>query len=155
MILTEQMLLIVWDRSQTTLRRFCLFLTTYPLALTFSMVWMLTKSGHFWTTYLPRLVNVVYEWPLWLNALHVSSYLTFFLQSNLIYLACPNVRKRQNPEPNFCTFAFLLSRHGNIPSCIHTYMWCYLGNSNHDTTQPAWNSIWNLTWFRINLPARL
>ena len=39
------------------------FLTTYPPALTFSMVWTLTKSGHFWTTYLPRLVNVVCELP--------------------------------------------------------------------------------------------
>ena len=32
--------------------------------LTFSMVWTLTKSGHFWTTYLPCLLNVVCEWPL-------------------------------------------------------------------------------------------
>ena len=40
------------------------FLTTYPPALTFSMVWTLTKRGHFWTTYLPRLVNVVCERPL-------------------------------------------------------------------------------------------
>ena len=39
-------------RSQTTLTRFWLFLTTYPPQLTFSMVWMLTKSGYFWTTYL-------------------------------------------------------------------------------------------------------
>ena len=49
--------------SRTTLTRFWLFLTTYPPALTFSMVWALTKSGHFWTTYLPRLVNVVCECP--------------------------------------------------------------------------------------------
>ena len=48
-------------RSQTTLTRFWIFLTTYPPALTFSMVWTLTKSGHFWTTYLPRLINVVCE----------------------------------------------------------------------------------------------
>ena len=27
------------------------------------MVWTLTKDGHFETTYLPRLVNVVCEWP--------------------------------------------------------------------------------------------
>ena len=44
--------------SQTTFTRFLLVLTTYPPALTFSMVWKFTKSGHFWTTYLPRLVNV-------------------------------------------------------------------------------------------------
>ena len=37
--------------------------TTHP-PLTFSMVWMLTESGHFWTTYLPRLVNLVGERPL-------------------------------------------------------------------------------------------
>jgi hypothetical protein len=42
-------------RSQTMLPIFWLFLTTYPPALTFSMVWKLTKSGHFWTTYLPTL----------------------------------------------------------------------------------------------------
>ena len=39
------------------------FLTTYPLGFTLSMVWMLTKSGQFSTTYLPRLVNVVCECP--------------------------------------------------------------------------------------------
>jgi hypothetical protein len=41
-------------RSQTTLTRFWLFLTTYPTVLKFSMVWTLTKSGNFWTnsTYL-------------------------------------------------------------------------------------------------------
>ena len=50
-------------RSQTTLTRFWLFLTTYPPALTFSMVWTLTKSGHSKTTYLPCLVNVVCERP--------------------------------------------------------------------------------------------
>ena len=46
-----------WGRSQTTLTRFCLFLTTYPPALTFCMVWTLTRSGHFKTT--SYLVNVV------------------------------------------------------------------------------------------------
>ena len=50
--------------SQTMLTRFWVFLTTYPPALTISMVWTLTNSGHFWTTYLPRLVNVVCERPL-------------------------------------------------------------------------------------------
>ena len=44
--------------------RFWFFLTTYPPVLTFSMVWTLTKSGHFWTTYLPCLVNIVCERPL-------------------------------------------------------------------------------------------
>ena len=34
-----------------------------PPVLTISMVWTLTKSGHFWTTYLPRLVNVDCERP--------------------------------------------------------------------------------------------
>ena len=53
--------IVLRGRSQTTLTRFWLFLTTYPPMLTFSMVWTLTKSGHFWTTYLPRLVNVVCE----------------------------------------------------------------------------------------------
>ena len=51
-------------RSQTTFTRLLLFLTTYPTALTFFMVWKFTKSGHSWTTYLPRLVSVVYERPL-------------------------------------------------------------------------------------------
>ena len=51
-------------RSQTTFTRFWLFLTTYPPVFTFSMVWTFTKSGYFWTTYLPRLVNVVCERPL-------------------------------------------------------------------------------------------
>ena len=59
---------LIWfifkGRSQTTLTRFSVFLTTYPPALTFSIVWTLTKSGYFWTTYLPRLVNVVCERPL-------------------------------------------------------------------------------------------
>ena len=52
----------IWGRSQTTLTRFWLFLTTYPPVLTFQMGW--TKNAHFWTTYLPHLVNVVCERPL-------------------------------------------------------------------------------------------
>ena len=52
-------------RSQTTFTGFWLFLTTYPPAFTFSMVWTLTKSGHFWTIYLPWLVYVVCERPIW------------------------------------------------------------------------------------------
>ena len=55
---------ILRGRSQTTLTWFWLLLTTYPPALTFFMVWTLTKSGHFCTTYLPCLVNVVCEQPL-------------------------------------------------------------------------------------------
>ena len=38
-------------RSQTTLTRLCLFLTTYPPPLTFSTLWTLTKSQHILTTY--------------------------------------------------------------------------------------------------------
>ena len=59
--------IVLRGRSQTTFTRFWLFLTTYPPIapmLTFSMAWTLTKSGHFWTTYLPRHVNVVCERPL-------------------------------------------------------------------------------------------
>ena len=38
--------------SQTTLTRFWIFLTTYyPPPLTFSTLWTLAKSGHFWTTW--------------------------------------------------------------------------------------------------------
>ena len=55
---------MIRGRSQTTLIRFSLFLTTYPPALTFYMVWTLRKNGHFWTTYLPRLVNVVCKQPV-------------------------------------------------------------------------------------------
>ena len=54
--------------------RILAFLTTYPPALTFSMVWMLTKSGHFKTTYLPHLVNVVCERPLLVNAVDEPSH---------------------------------------------------------------------------------
>ena len=50
-------------RSQTTLTRFWLFLTTYPPPLTFSTLWTLTKIQHFWTTYSPSLVNIVCERP--------------------------------------------------------------------------------------------
>ena len=54
---------IIRGRSQTMLTIFWLFLTTYPPALTFSMVWTLTKCGHFWTSYLPCLVNVIVNVP--------------------------------------------------------------------------------------------
>ena len=56
---------VVRGRSQTTLTRFWLFFTTYTHVLTFSMLQPLTNSGHFWTTYLPCLVNVVCERPLY------------------------------------------------------------------------------------------
>ena len=59
-------------RSQTTLIRFWLFLTTYPPLLTFSMISTLAKSGHFWTTYLSSLVKVVCERP---PSLHSRRYL--------------------------------------------------------------------------------
>ena len=72
-------------RSQTTLTRFWIFLTTYPPALTFSMVWTLTKSGHFSTTYLPRLVNVVCERPpIWC--------LGMCLCVSAVFLLCTNMR---------------------------------------------------------------
>ena len=45
-------------RSHTTLTRFCQLLTTYPPKLTFSTS---KKSRHFWTTYPPVLVKVVFE----------------------------------------------------------------------------------------------
>ena len=47
---------------KTMLTRFWVFFTTCPPALT--MLWMLT----IWTTYLPRFVNVVCEWPLMVKA---------------------------------------------------------------------------------------
>ena len=40
---------------------FGFFLTTNPPTLTFSMVWTLTKSGHFRTTYLTRYVVCKYS----------------------------------------------------------------------------------------------
>ena len=48
---------------------FGFFLTTYPPPLTFSTLWILMKSWHFWTTYPPPLVNIVCEWHLefWCN----------------------------------------------------------------------------------------
>ena len=55
---------MVRGRSQTMLTQFWLFLTTCPPLLTFSMLWTLTKSGHFWTTYPPPLANIVFERPL-------------------------------------------------------------------------------------------
>ena len=65
MILNSGNLLIMdRGRSQTTLTRFWLFLTSYPPVSTFPMVRKLTKNAHFWTTYLPCLVNVVCERPL-------------------------------------------------------------------------------------------
>ena len=73
------------------------FLTTYSFALTFSMVlWTLTKSGHFLTTYLPRLVNVVCERPqdwrkniLWIRLFPLGlicwwNYLTLFMNERKI-----------------------------------------------------------------------
>ena len=70
-------LIYIRGRSQTTFTRFCLFLTIYPPAFTFSMVWKFTKSGRFWTTYLPRLVNVVCERPLIVLRLHKTPFIIF------------------------------------------------------------------------------
>ena len=49
----------------TTLTRFWLFLTTYPTPLIFYMVWTLTKSGHFWTTYPRNLPTSSCKSSLW------------------------------------------------------------------------------------------
>ena len=48
-----------------------------PPALTFTMVWTLTKRGHFWTTYLSHLVNLVCEWPLKVLHCMYAKYLAF------------------------------------------------------------------------------
>ena len=54
----------IFSSSQFTLTICLLFWPpTYNPALTISMVWTLTKSWHFCTTYLPYLVNVVCERP--------------------------------------------------------------------------------------------
>ena len=82
---------LVWGHSQTTLTRFWLFLATYPPALTLSMVWMLTKSEHFWTTYLPCLVNVVCERPLTVNKPIQKNWDSFFG----IYHRCMHYHQRQ------------------------------------------------------------
>ena len=48
---------VFWRKLKTLKRHFEI---NWPLPppLTFYMVWRLTKSGHFWTKYLPRLTNV-------------------------------------------------------------------------------------------------
>ena len=51
---------LIKGRSQTTLTRFWLFFwPPNSLCWHFLPLWTLTKSGPFWTTYLPRLANVV------------------------------------------------------------------------------------------------
>ena len=45
----ELILLLLRERSQTMLTS--VFLTTYPPSLTFSTLYTLKKSQHFWTTY--------------------------------------------------------------------------------------------------------
>ena len=48
-------------RSQTTLTRFWLFFDHLPPCVDIFYGINVEKSGHFWTTYLPCLVNVVFE----------------------------------------------------------------------------------------------
>ena len=55
---------IFYPRGSFTIYYFGYSLPPTLPALTFSMVLKLTKSWHFWTTYLPHLVHVVIEWPL-------------------------------------------------------------------------------------------
>ena len=68
----------VRGRSQTTFKRFWLFLTTYPLVFTLSM-FLVYKKWTFWTTYLPSLVNIVCERPLTFSLISVSSVMEFLL----------------------------------------------------------------------------
>ena len=52
-------------RSQTTLTIFCHFLTTYPPDVyILYLINVDKKNQHFWTTYLPFLVNVACKRPL-------------------------------------------------------------------------------------------
>ena len=78
---------ILRDHSQTTLTRFWLFLTTYPSVMTSSIVWTLTKSAHFWTIYLPRLVNVVRKRLYWIDKFDdlIQIYLHFPSLETVIY----------------------------------------------------------------------
>ena len=74
------------------------FFNHLPPVLTFSMVYTLTKSGHVWTTHLPRHVNVVCERPLLLllvrklkilckgcEILPRSTYLSIYFKLALMY----------------------------------------------------------------------
>ena len=72
------LLLLLRSSSQTTLER---FLTTYPPALTFSMVWTLAKSGHFWTFTLSSLSdpNLLIK--------STSNALSFYRSQNVLCLA--------------------------------------------------------------------
>ena len=95
--------------SQTMLTRFRLFLTTYPPALTSSTVWALTKSGHFKTTYLPRLVNVVCEQPL-------NAYLLSILFKILLVIL---IKRTLHLRCEISSFLILLSS----KKCIFV-LWC-------------------------------
>ena len=55
---------LVRGRSQTTLTRFWLFFDHLPPFVDIFYGINVDKCGHFWTTYRPRLVNVVFEGPL-------------------------------------------------------------------------------------------
>jgi len=72
--------IVVRGRSQTTLTRVWLFLTTYPPAFTFSALKTLTKDWHFGTTYLP---TVVCERPL-MTLMYVWWVKIFFVDISLV-----------------------------------------------------------------------
>ena len=95
-------------RSQNMLTRFWFYSTTYRPALTIVIVWTLTKSGHFKTTYLPRLVNIVCERPLiwpkkeW-KINEINNFLSFVFSiflvpmltsTETVYFFCPENMKK-------------------------------------------------------------
>ena len=66
--------LLISCRSQTTMTRFWLLLTTYPPLLTCSMVYTLTKSGHFWNT--QRVMPNICDWAKNHNRLQFKKYIS-------------------------------------------------------------------------------
>ena len=56
--------IFVRGRSQDAVTRFCLFFDHLPPSIDIVYGIIVDKRGHFWTTYLPHLVNVVCERPL-------------------------------------------------------------------------------------------
>ena len=111
-------------RSQTTLTRFWVFLTTYPPVLTFSMVWKLTKSGHFWTTYLPRLVNVVCERPQTPLPLEIHIHKPDFLERHI---------KIKSYQPFWCWNFLITHEFGQIFSSVALKLCCSLKSSGYQT----------------------
>ena len=104
--------------SQTSLTIFWLFLTTYPPALTFSILLMLAKSQHFWTTYPLLLDNVDCEWPL-------------------TYISCTVLFKRNSYD----AFKGFVSMIQNVPSwsdarkCMFSMIVCLVWNSRDNPKQ--------------------